>query len=166
MKLTSVSEALKTDAMTGDFIKFISEAAPATFEPSLEKITKCIESRKFASIYYEEEDDPLLVLSGYRLIAPVCFGRGYVYNEQVTHHDEYYLRAFVIKESRKAKNKHLRKIHRTSVSKTERVPYWRLFKFERISTWDTMRFTITEAPAAGYNPNDQMINEILQSIEF
>lgn len=167
MKLISVSEAIKTNVLKESFLEFVNEAAPATHEPSIERIQKCIKDRKFAGIYYEEEGNGK-VLSGYRLIAPVCFGRGYKHpvDEHISHHLEYYLRAYVIMESKKAENKNLRKLNRRSVSKSNRIPYYRLFKLDRIEIWDTLRFTITKEPAPGYNPQDKMIAEIMTSIEF
>jgi len=165
MNLISVSEGLKMESLEEEFARFVNEAGPQTYAPSNTKIINAIKKRKYAGIYYEEEGSDK-VLSGFRLIEPLVFGKGYKSADGVvTHKNEYYLRAFVIKESQKDSNKELHKIHRKSVSKSKRVPYYRLFKMERIKTWENFRFTIIN-PREDYNPDDQMIAEIMQSIKF
>lgn len=166
MKLITVSESIRFEGVTKDFLRFVNEAGPQTFTPSNEKIIRCIEKRRYAGIYYEEESN-LEVLSGFRLIEPLCFGRGYrsPVDGRVTHSQEFYLRAFVIRESKKAENKNIRKLNRRSVSKTQRVPYFRLFKLGRITMWEELRFKIPNQREL-YNPNDEMIAEILQAANF
>lgn len=168
-KLITISESIRLDGLNKDFMRFVNEAGPQTFTPTNEKIIKCIEKRRYAGIYYEEETDPanLEVLSGFRLIEPLCFGRGYrtPADGHVSHAQEFYLRAFVIRESKKAENKNIRKLNRKSVSKTRRVPYFRLFKLDRITMWEELRFKIPNIREE-YNPDDEMIAEILQAANF
>jgi len=168
-ELTTVSESMKFDGLTYDFEMFVNEAGPQNFEPSIEKIRKCIKNRRYAGIYYEEDSNNrnLEVLSGFRLIEPLCFGRGYKTpaDGHISHPHEYYLRAYVIRESKKSDDKNIRKINRKSVSKSQRVPYFRLFKMERIKIWEQFRFRILQARDE-YNPEDMMIAEILEAANF
>lgn len=167
MKLKTIADNIQFEQVTSDFLQFVNEAESTKFEPTTDKLIKCIENRRYAGIYYEEEDNQSEVLSGFRLIEPLCFGRGYKapVDGKVSHTQEYYLRAYVIMESRKSNDKNIRKLNRKSVSKSNRVPYYRLFLFDRIKMFEQIRFKIP-SPRDEYNPNDSMIAEILAAAEF
>lgn len=168
MKLVTVSESIKLSGIHKEFQQFINEAGPQTFTPTIDKIRNCIKNRRYAGIYYEEEGDPdgIDVLPGFRLIEPLVFGKGYLSADGVvTHINDHYLRAFVIKESRKAENPKLHSLHRRSVSKTKRVPYFRLFRLDRVTMWENIRFKIPNEREE-YNPDDRMIAEILEAANF
>ncbi len=161
MKLKTISENIITESIESEYERFINEANESDkYNPTIDKIKKAIKNRKYVGIYYEGEGN---VEPGFRLLECYVLGQGYVLpSGKVTHENDYYLRAFVIMESKKDKNKHIRKLHRTSVSKSMRVPAWRLFCFQKIKSLETLRFTITEA-RADYNPKDSMIDKIIQS---
>lgn len=164
-KLRTISESISDNELQEAFQTFVNEAGPRDYKPTTDKVKKAIKGRKYVGIYYEEEGNDK-VLSGFRLIEPYVFGRGYKSADGVvTHKNEYYLRAFVIKESKKAENKQLHKINRKSVSKSRRVPYWRLFKFDRITIFEELRFVVPKAQEL-FNPDDQMIGKILQVAKF
>lgn len=126
------------------------------------EITNAIEDRTYIGIYYNDPNDKE-VLPGFRLIEPYCYGKGYVLKrggkKKVVYPNREYIRAFVIRDSQYDSQFKLKKTpfsRRKSASKTKKVPYWRLFRVDRIETWTTMKrkfFTYREL----YNPQDKQI---------
>ncbi len=161
-RLTTVLESINSDSMDEAFELFINEVGPKSHEPSVHKMTKIIKKRRYAGIYYEGEDN---VLPGFRLIEPYCFGKGYKIGRKIINKDQFYLRAYVIKESKKDTNKQLHKINRKSVSKSQKVPYWRLFRWDKVKLLEELRFVIPRAQE-GYSPDDKMIGKIITSANF
>lgn len=134
-------------------------------EPTTDEISRAIINRKFVGIYYEDETDE--VLNGFRLIEPYVFGSGYNTSKGPIHEDRKYLRAFVIRDTSKDeafKNKN-NTIKRKSVSLSKHVPYWRLFRVDRISSWYEFPKKFSKFREL-YNPDDKHINSIITSLNI
>ncbi len=132
--------------------------------PNDEEIKNAVLNRNYVGIYYEEKETGV-VKSGFRLIEPYAFGKGFVSNiGAVSHVDRKYLRAFVIMDTEKddlTKDK----LNRKSVSKTKRTPFWRLFRIDRISSWFTFKKKFSRYRSS-YNPDDKMMNDIIASSKY
>lgn len=132
--------------------------------PSHAEISAAIRKRNLIGIYYQDlvDGDEKLVESGFRLIEPYCLGYGYMTKDGPKYRDRAYLRAYVIMDTKKDDREY--SIKRKSVSKTKRVPYWRLFRVDRIETWHNTgkRF---HKPRPDYNPFDKGIVDITMSLK-
>jgi hypothetical protein len=134
---------------------------------SQSEIIKAIENRAYVGIYYKDDEDED-VLDGYRLIEPYCFGKGWRDRNtgKVTHPNELYLRAYVIMDTNRDEfTKGKFPSRRKSVSKSKRVPYYRMFKAERIDSWMVMNRTFPGYRAL-YNPNDSNMGKIIAAVEI
>lgn len=157
-----------------DFLEFI-DLCEAGRNPVIEgsprksEIKKAIWERNYVGVYYEEPDPDQdgRVLAGFRLIEPYVYGKGYKYGSKVTHEKREYIRVFVVRDTKsdsqfKGKKNFTR---RKSVSKSQRVPYWRLLRVDRIQTWQNMKRKIL-GYRDGYNPDDNAISNILASADI
>ncbi len=134
-------------------------------EPSIDDIKKAINNRKYVGIHYVD-DGTGEVLDGFRLIEPLVVGDGFVTNEgTVIHEDRQYLRAFVIKDTSLESQFDNSDIKRKSVSKTKRLPYYRLFRVDRISSWFEFPKVFSN-PRELYNPDDKRIGTIIASVKM
>lgn len=135
--------------------------------PRLSDITRAIKQRKYVGFYYNEEgdDDNEIVKPGFRLIEPYVFGYGYSHGGEIHHATRGYLRGYLIMSSQKDRNSNLHKIKRKSISKSNRKPLWRMFRIDRIHTWQMFNWKVPK-PRNGYNPNDRMIADIIVSAKF
>lgn len=167
-RLPFINDFLIDAELDNIFENFIQEArgrlATVEDKPRVSEIKNAIEDRHYVGIYYEEPDPDQegKVLAGFRLIEPYVYGKGYKYNSKVSNKDRQYLRAYVIRDSKvDPQTKKLKNFtRRKSVSKSERKPYWRLFRIDRIQTWQTIPRKI-RAYREDYNPNDKMISRII-----
>lgn len=144
----------------------------ASLDNTVKIIQEAIIRRKYLGIYYIDGED-----SGFRLIEPYVLGRGFVIPSigKVVHPNRYYLRAFVIKDTTKdeyTKDKFkdlkifrwtLRKGQKQSFSVSERDPYWRLFRPDKITRIKTLKQTFDKKRDL-YNSDDKMIADIIISI--
>lgn len=161
----SKSNQLVSDELSEVFEQYMAINEGKT--PTLKHIEKAIKNRKYVGIYYEEKgkDGKYIVEPGFRLIEPYVLGKGYILNGNLVHEDRTYLRAFVIKDSYFDRNPRLKKIsRRKSKSKTKRVPYWRLFRLDRIQKWNEFNVVFSGYRKL-YNPDDKQMGEILFKIE-
>lgn len=144
--------------------------------PKDDDIIKAIKERKYVGIYYEEKKDHDLVLKGFRLIEPICFGKGSrskrkdkktgKYGYFVNNTDRKYLRAFVIRDTAlDIDTKKQFRTRRKSVSKTKKVPYFRLFRVDRIQSWFTFDFVFSKYRTL-YNPKDECMVDIIASLNY
>lgn len=136
--------------------------------PSIEEIKRAINNRHYVGFFYneEEDEDEEIVKSGFRLVEPYVIGKGYKWRGKVYHPDRTYLRAWVVKSSKTDRNKKLgKKVKRRSVSKTNRTPYWRLFRIDRVHSWQEIKLKNPKRRNL-YNPDDKMMGEILASAKF
>ena len=147
---------------------FESKNPDITNNPTDEEIIKAIKNRYYIGIYYEEKSDTdeEIVKKGFRLIEPYVFGYGYNYRGKILHEDRRYLRAFVVRDTKyddtfKNKKNFTR---RKSVSKSKKLPYWRIFRIDRISDWQIIPRKISKYREM-YNENDKLIANIEENIE-
>lgn len=134
-------------------------------KPNTDEIIRAIEQKRYVGFYYEEEDEEGVVKPGFRVVEPYVYGKGYVWNGRVIHPDREYLRGYVVMSTKSDRNDQLKKINRKSVSKSNRRPRWRLFRVDRIQSWQIFRFKVPKARNQ-YNPDDQMIGDIIASAQF
>ena len=155
-----------------DFQEYINEAGRNPMiksTPNEDEIIKAIEKRKYVGIYYKEEgEEDKIVKSGFRLIEPHVYGKGYKKDNNIVNNNTLYLRAYVIMDSEKdslAKKKfNIEKgSRRKSVSLSKHRPYWRLFRVDRIQDWTDLKKTFNKLRPS-YNPNDKMLVEIIKSV--
>jgi len=137
-----------------------------TDNPTIDDIGDAIINRQYVGIYYEGSDeDSDIVEPGFRLIEPYVLGRGYSLNKEVRHPNRLYLRAYTIKSTESDPTTRDKfKARLRSVSKTKRVPYWRLFRVDRIRTWETFDKTFSRYREL-YNPDDKQMATIIYKIE-
>lgn len=173
MRLPSPEDFIEDSILDKIFTPFVNEAksqfSTAKGKPSAEDIKRAINERFYVGIYYEEPNDKNLVKSGFRLIEPYVYGRGFVAPKigNISHFQRQYIRAYVIKDTASDaafidKKKFTR---RKSVSKTNRVPYWRLLRVDRISNWMLIPRKFSRYRHL-YNPDDKMINRIICKVEY
>ncbi len=134
-KIISLYEHIDNGFVTKDvddlYEAYVSEAESFKRKPTDSDIVKAVKNRNFVGIYYEEPDIEGIVKAGFRLIEPYAYGS----NKDGSRR---YIRAFVIKSTDKDENaKKPFKTKRKSASKTKRLPYWRLFRVDRIQDWQT-----------------------------
>jgi hypothetical protein len=156
------------------FIKYMDEAkgTPGQVKfgtPTDKDIATAVAKRQYVGIYYEEKDDHNLVLKGFRLIEPICFGQGYKYRKDgvvvVNNKDKKYLRAFVIKDSSlDVDTKKQFKTRRKSVSKTQKIPYFRMFRTDRMQSWFAFPFVFSKWRTS-YNPKDRNMVKIIAALD-
>lgn len=156
------------------FIEYMNEAKgkPGKVKfgnPSDQDIINAVASRQYVGMYYEEPDDHDEVLKGFRLIEPICFGQGFKYKKQgnyvISNRNRKYLRAFVIKDSSAdVDTKKQFKSRRKSVSKTRTVPYFRLFRVDRIQSWFAFAFVFSKWRTL-YNPRDKTMTKIIAALD-
>jgi hypothetical protein len=91
---------------------------------NLNKLSMAIRDKYYVSVYYQHSNGEY----GFRLIEPYVVGRGYAGSEE--HRNDYYLRCFVIRDSRDDVNVPF--VRNKSVSVSEKVPYWRLMRVDRM----------------------------------
>lgn len=157
-------------AVIDEYIKFLhtfknlNEMPYATnTPPSHDKIIKTIENHWYAGIYYTgaQEDS----LEGFRLIEPYVYGSGFVSPKTglVSHEDKYYLRCYVILDTKKdpdvMKQFGKKGSARKSASKSQGKLGWRLMRVDAIKTFHPIRKKITHTRPY-YNANDKMIDSI------
>lgn len=143
------------------YVNKIVEARFKPFDPpTLEEICKAIKGRFYVGIYYQETDLSVQskVKSGFRLIEPLVLGQGYMGQNP----NGQYLRAYVIKDSSEDPKM---KIKRKSVSKTERDPYYRVFRIDRIKQWFRFNYKFSN-PRDMYNPDDLCMDKILCTLQL
>jgi hypothetical protein len=144
--------------------------------PTAEQLTKAIEGRNYVGMYYEEKTDHKLVLKGFRLIEPICYGVGYrikrkdkktgKYGYVVSNKDRQYLRAFVIRDTgMDSDTKKQFKTRRKSVSKTKKIPYFRMFRVDRIQSWFAFDFVFSKYRTL-YNPKDECMFKVISSLDY
>jgi len=115
--------------------------------PTDESIKNAINNRHHVIINYEDDSDD--ILNGVRLILPHTYGKGYVppgYDYPIN--DDKYVRGYIIRASSK--------------TRTDNQPYWRLFKFSRITHWGIMRIKFKVKP--DYVKDDKMLYKIISQI--
>jgi hypothetical protein len=164
-KLPNIREYLDDKILGVLFNEYVTNISEANGVPSFvdgtpdaDAIMKAINERYYVGIYYKEDNDD--VLDGFRLIEPYVYGTGYMYNNKLSYPNRQYLRAFVVKSSDPAIKNKKNFQKRTSVSKTKRIPYWRLFRIDRIDSWQLIPRKISQYREL-YNPADKMIANIL-----
>lgn len=125
-------------------------------------IKNAITDRKYVGIYYEDESDE--VLNGFRLIEPYAYGFGFVTNNgDLINTSTEYLRAYILKDGTGVKFP--KNINRRTVSLTNRAPYWRLFRVDRISDWFTFSYKFSRYREL-YNPDDKTIGYVATSLPY
>lgn len=141
------------------------------FENSVEdyvsKLISAINKRYYVGLFYESDKKGE---EGFRLCEPLVLGKGFVSPKtgELSHPDDYYLRAFIIKDTEadavaKSKFKKSKGSRRRSYSFSNSKPHWRLFAIRSIKRLDVFRKKFTKLRPY-YNPNDSMMNEILASV--
>ena len=137
--------------------------------PSAAQIRKAVRERQYIGVYYSEPGDTNLVKSGFRLIEPYVYGRGFKHPKtgNISHYNRQYIRAFVIRDSQRDVGTRDKKnfVRRKSVSKTKRVPYWRLMRVDRIQNWEIIGRKFSKFRPL-YNPDDQMIRRIITKAQL
>ena len=120
----------------------ITEAA------SLDNIQKSIGAKNLVSIYYDGDEDSTSTGKGYRIIEPVCIG---------THKDtgNLVLCAWETEGSSYSRGK-----------KGNPIPGWRLFRVDKIFTYNVLMDKFTEMRPY-FNPNgDKRMSRIIKIAEF
>ena len=120
----------------------ITEAA------SLDNIQKSIGAKNLVSIYYDGDEDSTSTGKGYRIIEPVCIG---------THKDtgNLVLCAWETEGSSYSRGK-----------KGNPIPGWRLFRVDKIFTYNVLMDKFTEMRPY-FNPNgDNRMSRIIKIAEF
>ena len=140
----------------------------ARTNPYIAEVKHAITERFYVGIYYEEENETDIVKSGFRLIEPFAYGIGYVHQPSgaVANTNRQYLRAYVIMDT-EADAKAKMKFHtpRTSVSLTNREPFWRLFRIDRITTWFAFPKRFSRYRPL-YNPGDKTMYKVMTSLDY
>lgn len=136
--------------------------------PFVAEIKDAIKNRYYVGIYYEETKESGVVKSGFRLIEPYAYGLGFVSPQtgEISYPDRKYLRAFVIMDTEKDDLVDKKfPVSRRSVSKTNREPFWRQFRIDRISTWFAFPKRFSRYRNL-YNPNDKMMRRVITSLDY
>lgn len=122
-------------------------------DPKVEDVLlNAIENRLHVVIDYQEENDPS-ILDGKRVILPHVYGVGFVSKGKAQpSNNRTYVRAWILRN--------------TSVTLSNHVPMWRLFRVDRIKSAKIMRFKFQPKKDEKYNPDDSMIYNILAKIEL
>ena len=140
------------------------------------EIARAVNERRYVGMYYEEKLDQEKVLKGFRLIEPICFGLGNRMKrknkktnkyEYITNNaDRKYLRAFVIRDTAlDLDTKKQFKTRRKSVSKTKKIPYFRMFRVDRIQSWFAFDFVFSKYRTL-YNPKDECMVKIIAALNY
>jgi len=170
-----------TDPKNKNVAKKLKTRVPKTLSkikygnPQEDQISKAILGRNYVGMYYEEKNDHDLVLKGFRLIEPICYGVGYrmkrknkkgKYEYVTANKNKQYLRAFVIRDTGlDSDTKKQFKVRRKSVSKTKRIPYFRMFRVDRIQSWFTFDFVFSKYRTL-YNPDDECMFKVIASLDY
>jgi len=163
MKLIRPSEFIHNYQVNEEWSQYLVEARRTMYDPpTMSDLVKAVNDHLYVGFYYEEEEGDE-VLPGFRLVEPYVVGKGYVApgSGQLIHPDRVYLRAFIIKSTQTDRNNRLSSINRKSVSKSNRRPYFRLFRLDRMKSFQVFRKRVPKKPRYRYNPDDKMIHEIL-----
>lgn len=93
-----------------------------------QKIITAIKNRWYLAVYYEDDEGH----KGFRLIEPYVIGKGFRMRGVVSenHKNDYYLRCYVIKDAKLDKSVFFNR--NPSYSYSEEVPFWRIFRVDRI----------------------------------
>lgn len=161
-------ESLVDGEISEIYESWVSEASregALKTNPTDEQISKAITNRYYVGIYYRDPDDPNGddVLKGFRLIEPYVLGEGYRMDGKIYHNNRKYLRAFVIKDTLKDRDIKWTVSRRKSVSKTQKVPYWRMFRVDRIEQFMVFPKKIIKFREK-YNEKDKCMGKIITSI--
>jgi hypothetical protein len=105
-------------------------------------INYCINNKFKMDILYEENEDAGVVLNGYRSITPVAFGI-----------------------HRSTENLILRAYLNEGVSKSQAVPYWRLFRLDRIHQFNINFSKTNIANKESYHEDDKHMSTIFSQLE-
>lgn len=158
------------------YLKILKEQV-GVGKPTIADIVETIKDLSQAVIYYEgsgeEIDERTKIAPGYRLIYPMVIGSGFQSKGTVFNTDKIYLRAYVLKDISKAeavqslnKRKEFSKnLPSRSVSKTNRDPYWRLFRVDKISEFYPIFGSPETKKIPLYNPNDKNLVDIIASAQ-
>lgn len=173
IKIPSLSEFLYEDRLDKIFEDSISLLEKIDFQPSeadiVLKLQKAIQQRYYVGFYYSEDGDtPDNVKSGYRFIEAYTLGKGYKSGSNVSHANRFYLRGYLIKSTKKSETKKLNRYNRKSVSLSKEfggTKSYRLFRIDRIKSLEVFKLKLPSA-RAGYNPNDSMMGEIIETAQF
>lgn len=142
--------------------------------PSVDDIVETINDLSQAVIYYEGSGgESVSIKPGYRLLYPMVIGQGFKSAGIVYNTDNYYLRAYVLKDISKAeavqslkrRGEFFRSIPSRSVSKTKNEPYWRLFRLDRISEFYPVFGSPETKKIPLYNPNDKNMVRIIAAAQ-
>jgi len=156
-----VFEAKISDDLESLYENFVKEAREGAYKSTVtdEQVIKAIKDRFYIGIYYEDKSDE--VLTGYRLIEPYVLGKGYrTTDNKILYPNRKYLRAFVIRDTLADKDIGWKLSRRKSVSKSKTVPYWRMFRLDRIKQFVVFPKKITKFRKL-YNPDDKQMGTIL-----
>jgi hypothetical protein len=161
--------------ITGKNIEYFSQnifpilerGVPGVFKkPTISDIKKAIDNRQYAGMYYASNDHDNKVLPAFRVIEPYTLGKGLKYGDKVYHEDRYYLSAFVIMDTNSdSLTKDKFKTKRVSKSLTNKKPYWRMFRVDRIQNWQAFN-KIFSGYRELYNPHDMRMDSILAGNGF
>lgn len=170
---SSIRDKVNESVLDRIFESYIAEKLLPTEHkiPTEKQIIKAIQNRYYVGIYYEElsedEDEKNKVKKGFRLIEPYAFGYGYKRGNDIYHEDRGYLRAFVIRDTAKDEDIKDKKnfTRRKSISKSKHVPYWRLFRLDRIGDWQLIPRKFSKHREL-YNPQDKKIGDLISSIDL
>ena len=165
MKISiSIYEFLDRSFITEDlektFLEFINEQSFKR-PPTEKKIIDAISNRNFVGIYYSDDDDSTnIVKNGFRLIEPYVYG----HNKSG---DRSYIRAFVIMDTSRDEQADSKfKTKRKSVSLTNKKPYWRLFRVDRIKDWQTFPWRFSGYRELYTGGTDKHIDNIIASSSY
>jgi len=93
--------------------------------------------------FYEDDENGAVVLKGYRSVSPVALGTHITSGNLV-------FRAYVIE----------------GVSKSKRIPKWRLFRVDRVKSIHILYLRQNARFNSLYRPNDKHIGDIIQEAEI
>lgn len=170
--LPSIYDFVEEKKFDHIFESYVAEAAgrnPVIEDaPTEDEIIKAIKSRNYIGVYYEEPTDESeeIVKKGFRLIEPYVFGTGYVMNGSILYPDRQYMRVFVIRDTEydpQTKDK-FANARRKSVSKTKRVPYWRLMRVDRMGSWTKIPKVFSKYRELYTGGTDKHIANIITSL--
>lgn len=156
-----IDESFITKDLEDSFLEFMNEAVDKT-PPTDKKIIDAINNRNFVGMYYSDAkgDSDKEVKSGFRLIEPYVYGT----NEKG---DKSYIRAFVIMDTNKDdQTSKTFKTKRKSTSLTNRKPYWRLFRVDRIQDWQTFPWRFSGYRELYTGGTDKHIANIITSAPY
>lgn len=94
------------------------------------KIINAIKNRYYLAIYYVDDDGN----KGFRLVEPYVIGKGYKSKGVVSEKsvNNYYMRCYIIRSAKTDKS--VRFDRKPSYSFSKDIPYWRLFRVDRIQS--------------------------------